>query len=338
MRAMVLEHTAPVDRRPLSLEEIADPAPAPGEVLVRVEYCGVCRTDAHVVEGDLPPLRARVVPGHEVVGRVAGWGPGVTGFGVGDRVGIPWLHGTCGECEFCRGGRENLCERKSFTGYSVDGGFAELALASEHFLLPLPAGAAAAQAPLLCAGIIGFRALKQVLPPAGGRVGFFGFGGSAHLTLQVAARLGYETVAYSRSPEHLAFAARLGATETVRTGSSEEPPTRPRLDAAVVFSPAGETVIRALRELKKGGALSIAAIHMSAIPSIDYDHWLFGERRILSVEANTRADAREFLALAEREHLESTVAVRPLAEANGALIELTAGRVDGALVLDCRRG
>jgi alcohol dehydrogenase, propanol-preferring len=338
MRAMVLGQPAPVETRPLSLEERAEPVPSRGELLVRVEYCGVCRTDLHVVEGDLPARRSRVVPGHEVVGRVAQRGPGVTGLEPGDVVGVPWLHGTCGECEFCRGGRENLCESKSFTGYSVDGGYAEFLLASERFLLPLSSGPGAEQAPLLCAGIIGYRALKLVLPPAGGRIGFFGFGGSAHLTLQVAARLGFETVAYSRNPEHLALASRLGATETVRSGSSPGSPAHPRLDAAVVFSPAGESVIEALRELKKGGALSIAAIHMSPIPSIDYDRWLFGERRILSVEANTRADAREFLETAERLHLESTVALRPLEEANEALLDLKSGRVAGALVLDCRRG
>ncbi|HEV2449850.1 MAG TPA: zinc-binding alcohol dehydrogenase family protein [Thermoplasmata archaeon] len=342
MHAMYLAKPASAESNPLRPAEVPTPAPGPGELLVRVDFCGVCRTDLHIVEGELPPLRERVIPGHEVVGHVAALGRDATGVAVGDLVGIPWLHSTCGECEFCRSGRENLCERKSFTGYSVDGGYAEYAVARDRFVLPLSADDAARRAPFLCAGIIGYRALKLVMPPAGGRIGFFGFGGSAHLTLPVAARLGYETVAYSRNPEHLRLAARLGASETVLLGgkSTETPNvSRPaRLDAAVVFSPSGETVLEALRELKKGAALAIAAIHLSPIPPIDYDRWLFGERRILSVEANTRADAREFLDLADRLRLDSTIQLRPLAQANEALADLKAGRVTGAVVLDCRAG
>lgn len=339
---MLLSAPASADSHPLRSVDLPTPAPGPSELLVRVDYCGVCRTDLHIVEGELPPLRQRVIPGHEVVGHVVELGRNATGVAVGDLVGIPWLHSTCGECEYCRSGRENLCERKAFTGYSVDGGYAEYAVALDRFVLPLGTGDPARRAPFLCAGIIGYRALKLVLPPSGGRIGFFGFGGSAHLTLPIAARLGYETVAYSRNPEHLRLAERLGASETVRLpGAGLETPAEvlpARLDAAVVFSPAGETVIQALRELKKGGALAIAAIHLSPIPPIDYDRWLSGERRILSVEANTRADAREFLELAERVHLDSTIQLRPLARANDALAELKAGRVTGAVVLDCRAG
>ena len=333
MKAMVLRSVAPVESHPLRLEELEAPEPTATEVLVRVDKCGVCRTDLHVVEGDLPPLRPAVVPGHEVVGTVVRVGREVRTLTPGQWVGVPWLHHTCGRCEYCTTGRENLCAEKVFTGYGLNGGYAEYVLGDEGYTFPLPSTDAARFAPFLCAGIIGYRALKVALPRAGGRIGFFGFGGSAHLTLQLAARLGYETVAYSRNPEHLALARKLGASETVLTSDRAAPP--PSLDSAVVFAPTGEVVVQALRELKKGGTLSIAAIHLSPIPSIDYDRYLFGERKIVSVEANTRADAREFLDLAHRLHLESTVRVRPLAEANEALADLKAGRVTGAAVLDC---
>jgi alcohol dehydrogenase, propanol-preferring len=302
---------------------------------VGVRWCGVCRTDLHVIEGDLPPRRDRIVPGHEVVGRVESLGRGVSSLFEGQWVGVPWLRATCGECEYCSTGRENLCDRKSFTGYSENGGYAELAVGEEGFVLPLPGEPTAETAPFLCAGIIGYRALKLVLPRAGGRIGFFGFGGSAHLTLQLAAKLGYETVAYSRNPAHLALAQQLGASETVLTGAAGSARPPPRLDSAVVFAPVGEAVIEALAAVKKGGSVSIAAIHMSPIPSIDYDRLLFGERRILSVEANTREDAREFLELARRHRLRSSVTVRPLEEANEALLDLKQGRISGAVVLEC---
>jgi len=335
MKAMVLHTPGPVETHPLLLEDLPTPEPGDGEVLVRVERCGVCRTDLHVVEGDLPPRRPAIVPGHEVVGAVAGLGRGVRTVSVGQRVGVPWLRSTCGQCEYCNSGRENLCDRKEFTGYTSDGGYATHVLAREEFLLPLPPGDASRWAPFLCAGIIGFRALKTVLPARGGRIGFFGFGGSAHLTLQIAARLGFTTVAYSRNPEHLELARRLGASEVVLSSADRSGGRTPSLDAAVVFAPAGEVVLQALAELKKGATVAIAAIHLSPIPPIDYDRYLFGERRIASVEANTRADAREFLDLAIRHRIESAVQLRPLAEANEALLALKEGRVSGTLVLDC---
>ncbi len=338
MRAMVLRAPAPADARPLRAEEVERPRPGPTELLVRVAACGVCRTDLHVVEGDLPPVRPAVIPGHEVVGRVEEVGSEVSTFAAGETVGVPWLHRTCGRCEYCRTGRENLCEAKQFTGYSVDGGYAEYVLAEEAYALRPPEGDPVRLTPLLCAGLIGYRALKVVLPRLGGRIGFFGFGGSAHLTLQLAARLGYETVAYSRNPAHLALAQRLGATETVLTAGPAARPRAPSLDSAVVFAPAGETVLEALREVKRGGSLSISAIHMTPIPPIDYDRLLFGERKIQSVEANTRADAAEFLDLARRLRLETAVSARPLAEANEALQDLEHGRVVGAVALDCRSG
>jgi alcohol dehydrogenase, propanol-preferring len=337
MKAMVLHAPAPVDSSPLRSEDVAEPEPGPGEVRVRIDKCGVCRTDLHVVEGDLPPLRPQVIPGHEIVGQVDKVGAGVLALRVGDRVGVPWLHLTCGRCEYCLTGRENLCDNKQYTGCSVDGGYAEAVVGREGYVFPLPEGDAARQAPLLCAGIIGYRALKLALPRPAGRIGFFGFGGSAHLALQLASKLGFETVAYSRSQAHLDLARRLGASETVLTTTdTSRSPHPPTLDGAVDFAPAGETVPPALRELKKGGTLSIAAIHMSPIPSLDYDHLVFGERKIVGVEANTRADAIEFLDLAFRLHLESTVSERKLAQANEALRDLKSGKVDGALVLDCK--
>ena len=335
MQAMVLHAPAPAEAHPLRLEDVPTPAPGDGEVLVRVERCGVCRTDLHVAEGDLPARLPSVIPGHEIVGSVVQVGPNVRATTVGDRVGIPWLHETCGRCAYCRSGRENLCEAKVCTGYTTNGGYAPYALGRDGFVLKLPSGDASRWAPFLCAGIIGYRALKVALPHPGGRVGFFGFGGSAHLTLQLAARLGYETVAYSRNPDHLALAERLGASETVLSaqGARAEPP--PSLDGAIVFAPVGDVVLQALAVTRRGGTVAIAAIHLSPIPPIDYDRILFGERRLASVEANTREDAREFLDLAARHRLESTVQLRRLTEANQALVDLKNGRVSGALVLDC---
>jgi alcohol dehydrogenase, propanol-preferring len=335
MKAMVLHTPAPVGSGPLRLEEVPTPAPGPTQILVRVDTCGVCRTDLHVVEGDLPPRLPSVIPGHEIVGTVAEVGREVRSVSEGEAVGLPWLHWTCGRCEYCVTGRENLCDAKVFTGYTVNGGYAPYALGEDGFVLPLPRGEGTRWAPFLCAGIIGYRALKAALPRPGGRIGFFGFGGSAHLTLQLASRLGYATVAYSRNREHLELAKRLGASETVLTGDGRPPARPPTLDGAVVFAPVGEVVVQALPELKKGATLAIAAIHMSPLPPIDYDRLLFGERKVVSIEANTRSDAQELLALASRLHLDSTVQVRGLAEANRALQDLKHGKVTGALVLDC---
>ena len=335
MKAMVLRTPSSIGSRPLSLDEVKMPEPKDTEVLVRIDKCGVCRTDLHIVEGDLPPQVPSIIPGHEIVGRVTGKGRDVRSLSMGDLVGIPWLHRTCGRCEYCITGRENLCDNKVFTGYTVNGGYAEYAVGDEGYVFRLPPEDPAKLAPFLCAGIIGYHALKVALPRPGGRIGFFGIGGSAHLALQLASKLGYETVAYSRSRAHLELAHTLGASETVTTSEDRPAQARPTLDSAIVFAPVGEVVVQALRELKKGGCLSIAAIHMSPIPTIDYDRYLFGERKIVSVEANTRADAREFLDLATRLKLESTVSVKPLDQANEALHELKTGQVVGALVLDC---
>lgn len=312
------------------------PRPGPHEVRLEIEFCGVCRTDLHIVEGDLPPLLPEIVPGHEAVARVAELGPEVRTLAVGDRVGMPWLRFTCGRCEYCRTGRENLCAFKRFTGYSDPGGYAEQAVADEGYLLRLPPGPGERLAPLLCAGIIGYRAFTLARPRPGGRIGFFGFGGSAHLTLQLAARLGYETVAYSRDPAHVALARSLGAVAAYETPGGIDAPGPADLDAAIVFAPAGEVVLQALGRLKRGGTVAVAGIHVSPIPPIDYDGRLFGERVLRSVEANTRQDAEEFLALATRLGVESHVTVRPLGAANEALRDLKEDRVVGAAVLECR--
>lgn len=332
---MVLREVGSVESRPLKLEDVEDPKPAKDGVLVAVENCGVCRTDLHVVEGELPPLSRSIIPGHEIVGKVESVGEEVTSFAVGDFVGIPWLHSTCGKCEYCITGRENLCDSKVFTGYSVNGGYAQLAAGKENYVFKIQNGSNfASMAPFFCAGIIGYRAMKLALPAPGGRIGFFGFGGSAHITLQLASKLGYETVAYSRNPSHLKLAQDLGASETVLTKDST--PKDRTLDSAVVFAPVGSVVVDALKQLKKGGIVSVAAIHMSPIPSIDYDGDLLGERKIMSVESNTRSDGREFLELAKRLKLETRVTVRKLEEANETLIDLKKGNIDGAFVLDCR--
>jgi alcohol dehydrogenase, propanol-preferring len=333
---MVLHKVRDVENGPLDLESLPDPTPQSGEVLVRVEDCGVCRTDLHVVEGDLAPVRDFVIPGHEIVGKVERIGEDVSSLNVGDIVGVPWLHSTCGKCQYCITGRENLCERKTFTGYSVNGGYSEFALGQENYVFKLPKGINQASfAPFLCAGIIGYRALKLAMPAPGGKIGFFGFGGSAHITLQLASKLGFETAAYSRNPSHLQLAKELGANETIQTANSV--PEVRWLDGAVVFAPVGSVIVDALRQLKKGATVSVAAIHSSPIPSINYDEDLFGERRIVSVESNTRSDAREFLDLAQRLKLETRVMLRPLGEANSALQDLKKGRVDGAIVLDCKK-
>ena len=332
---MRLGKVSPVEQDPLVYADVEAPVPKHDEVLIRVDKCGVCRTDLHIVEGDLPVLFPQVIPGHEAVGRIVQVGKNVETLREGEIVGVPWLHSTCGRCEFCLTSRENLCTNKVFTGYSANGGYSQFLTGKEGFVFKLPKVDTAKAAPLLCAGIIGYRGLKVASPRPGGRIGFFGFGGSAHLTLQLASILGYETVAYSRTPSHLKLAQDLGASETILTGREASEHKEPMLDAALVFAPAGVVVLQALHELKKGGCVAIAAIHMSPIPSIDYDKYLFGERKIVSVEANTRADALEFLALADRLKLGSTVTIKNLREANEALTDLKKGNVVGTVVLDC---
>jgi len=314
---------------PLRLEDIPDPAPAPGELLVRVNACGVCRTDLHVVDGDLTEPVLPLVPGHQIVGRVEALGEGVTGFAPGDRVGVPWLGGSCGACRFCASGRENLCDGAVYTGYQRDGGFAELCAADARFAFPVPAGYPDLQAaPLLCAGLIGWRAYRM----CGGarRIGFYGFGAAAHIIAQVARWQDREVYAFTRRGDETgqAFARSLGA---VWAGPSDAPAPAP-LDAAIVFAPAGELVPAALRAVDKGGVVVCAGIHMSEIPAFPYEI-LWMERTLKSVANLTRRDGEAFLAVAPRVPVRTEVTVYPLERANEALDDLRHGRFVGAAVI-----
>ncbi|WP_327120826.1 zinc-binding alcohol dehydrogenase family protein [Nocardia sp. NBC_01730] len=321
----------PIDTGPMDKVRSAVPEPALGELLVRVLACGVCRTDLHVVEGDLPVHRAGVVPGHEVVGEVVALGS-ATGarFAVGDRVGIAWLRHTCGECAYCLRGAENLCPRSAYTGWDADGGYAEFACVPAAYALRLPGGYSDADtAPLLCAGIIGYRALRRASLPPGGRLGIYGFGGSAHIAAQVAAAQGAEVHVMTRDPAARELATALGAASV--QGAADPPPVR--LDSAILFAPVGDLVLPALAALDRGGVLAIAGIHLSDIPALNYQRHLFQEREIRSVTANTRSDAREFLALAGEYRIHLTTHGYSLGTADQALADLAHGRFTGAAVL-----
>lgn len=329
MRACLLHSVAPVDSNPLRYEEAPAPEPRDDEVLVRVGACGVCRTDLHVIEGELPPRKSPLIPGHQAVGTITKAGEHATRFPLGARVGVPWLHRTCGKCEYCRSGKENLCDNASFTGYTVDGGYAEYILAPEKFVYPIPEGFPDEQAaPLLCAGIIGFRALRLSGIQPGGRLGFYGFGAAAHVAIQVARHWNVAVYASTRDVRHRKLALALGAQWA--GGTLEEPPVK--LDAAIVFAPAGEIVPAALRALKKGGTLTLAGIHMSSIPPIDYN-WLYYERVIRSVANNTLEDGNDFMRLAGEIPIHTEVQVFPLREANRALNLLKNDAIQGAAVL-----
>ena len=315
---------------PLALVERPVPIPARGEVLVRVRACGVCRTDLHLVEGELEPRRSGVVPGHEVVGEVVRLGEGADRFRTGDRVGIAWLRHTCGVCRCCRAGRENLCPESRYTGWDADGGYAEFAVVPEAFAYRIPTSFADEQAaPLLCAGIIGYRSLLRARLPAGGRLGIYGFGASAHLAAQVAIAQGAEVHVMTRGREARELALQLGAASV---GGPIDPAPVP-LDAAIIFAPAGELVPLALQSLGPGGTLALAGIHMSDIPALDYRRHLFGERTVCSVTSNTRRDGEEFLVLAQRLGLQVTTTPFQFEQADLALRDLAAGRVRGAAVL-----
>ncbi len=331
MKAMAIEKPAPIESRPLRAIELPPPEPGPGEVLVRVRCCGVCRTDLHVAEGDLAPHHPRIVPGHEVVGLVERCGAGCRRFAPGARVGIAWLRSTCGSCRYCTSGRENLCPHASFTGWDHDGGYAEFATVREDFAYAIPAvlGDEAA-APLLCAGIIGFRAIRRAEVSPGATVGLYGFGGSAHLALQVLKHWGCRVFVMSRGGRHRELAAELGADWI---GGAEETPPAP-LDAAILFAPAGEIVPAAMAALDRGAVLAIAGIHLSAIPPLDYTRHLFQERELRSVTANTRADGEEFLRIAGEIPVRTRTIALPLAEANQALVMLKHDELKGAAVLE----
>ena len=330
MRAWVVAAPGPVTDEPLRLVNRPVPVPGADELLVRVRACGVCRTDLHVTEGDLPVRRPGVTPGHEVVGVVAGAGDAVSGFAPGDRVGVAWLRRTCGTCAYCARGAENLCPRSSYTGWDTDGGYAQYTTVPAAFAHPLPDGPEdVALAPLLCAGIIGYRALRRAALRPGGRLGLYGFGGSAHLCAQVALAEGARVHVLTRDAVARRLALELGAASA---RDLTEPPPEP-LDSAILFAPVGDLVPVALRALDRGGVLAVAGIHLSDVPPLHYESELFYEKEVRSVTSNTRGDAREFLTLAARYGIRATTHTYPLSAAPRALRDLKAGRFDGAAVL-----
>jgi len=331
---MLLPERGPVETSPLLLTELPDPAPGPGEIRVKVSACAICRTDLHVIEGDLPVRRMPLIPGHQAVGTVDAAGAGASRFPRGARVGIAWLARTCGECAFCAADRENLCDRPVFTGYHRDGGFAEYAVVPEAFAYPLPSAFRDAEAaPLLCAGIIGFRALRRADLPRGGTLAIFGFGSSAHIVIQIALHRGCEVLVCTRGEKHRELAKRMGAS-----WAGENPEEMPApADSAILFAPAGELVPKALRKLKKGGTLSLAGIHMSDIPSMRYEECLFYEKNVRSVTANTRQDGEDLLREAAEIPLRPEIVLFPLEEANQALQLLKADKLQGTGVLTVGR-
>lgn len=331
MTAWRVKAPGPIDTAPLERVTVQVPRPGAGELLVAVHACGVCRTDLHIAEGDLPVHRRGVIPGHEVVGEVVDIGPDAADqFAVGDRVGVAWLRHTCGRCPYCVRGDENLCPDSRYTGWDADGGYAEFTTAPAAFVHHLPPRYSDAElAPLLCAGIIGYRALARAQVPAGGRLGIYGFGGSAHLTAQVALAQGIEVHVMTRGERARELALALGAASA--QGAADKPPVQ--LDSAILFAPVGELVLPALEALDRGGTLSIAGIHLSDIPTLNYQRHLFQERQVRSVTSNTRADAREFLGFAGEHRIDVTTPQYPLGRADDALGDLAAGRVSGAAVL-----
>jgi alcohol dehydrogenase, propanol-preferring len=330
MRAWAVDIPGPVTTHPLAPVRREIPEPGVGQVRVRVSVCGVCRTDLHLAEGDLSPKHPLVIPGHEVVGRVEALGPESDRFNLGDRIGIPWLAHTCGICLFCRSGRENLCLNPDFTGWDLDGGYADYVTVNESFAYSIPDVFSDIEAaPLLCAGIIGFRALRRADLPPGGRLGIYGFGGSAHLTAQIALAEGARVHVMTRSPAAQQLALELGASSA---GGGADMPPEP-LDAAILFAPVGSLVPRAMEALDRGGTLAIAGIYLSDIPPLNYDRHLFEERTLRSVTANTRADGTTFLDAAARVGVKVSTSTYAFDDANAALVDLAQDRVNGAAVL-----
>ena len=329
MRAMVLAQPKPVGEQPLELREVPVPSPKSGEVRLRIRCCGVCHTDLHTVEGELALPKVPIIPGHQIVGFVDALGAGVKLYREGDRLGVPWLYSTDGSCHFCRTGRENLCDGAQFTGLHRDGGYAEYVVVREDFAVPLPSGISDEHAaPLLCAGIIGYRSYRLSTARPGDRLGLYGFGAAAHIVLQFARHLGHEVYVFTRSENHRALARSLGAAWT---GEASDDAPEP-VDSAIIFAPAGSLVPPALRGLRKGGTLALGGIHMSDIPRFPYAD-LYNERTIRSVANSTRQDAREFLELASEARVKTEVQPFPLEDANHALHALKESRIDGAGVL-----
>lgn len=333
MKAMVLNYTSNITSNPLQFQDRLTPVPKANQVLIKIHVCGVCRTDLHVVEGELPDIPFPLIPGHQAVGTVMQVGSDVSEVKEGDRVGIAWLQGTCEQCEFCTSGRENLCLQAKFTGYQVDGGYAEYAAVPARFAYPIPPIFSDEEAaPLLCAGIIGYRALRLSGIKPGQRLGLYGFGASAHIAIQIARHWGCQVYVSSLKREHQDLARQLGAVWV--GGATEMPPDK--LHGSIIFAPAGELVPPALRALDRGGTLALAGIHMSPIPSLNYDRDVFGERVIRSVTANTRQDGLDLLREAAAIPIKPHTVRFPLEQANRALQELKAGSFQGAAVLTMR--
>lgn len=333
MRAMLIYERKPIEQSPLILEEIAVPEPGPGEVRVRVKACGVCRTDLHVAEGELPAVTIPIIPGHEIVGVVDKLGEGASRFALGDRIGVAWLRSTCGSCVFCSAGQENLCEASRFTGYHAHGGYADYALVPEAFAYPIPETYTDAEAtPLLCAGIVSFHALRRSRIRPGGRLGLYGFGSSAHIIIQVARHWGCTVYVATRGKQHQALAEEMGA---VWVGDARDPFPE-KVDSSIIFAPAGDLVPVALESLRKGGTLALAGIYMTDIPPLNYEQHLFFERDVRSVTANTRQDVIDFLKEAAAIPIRPQVITFPLTEANTVLQRLKHDglRGTGVLVMD----
>jgi len=330
MEAMILNKFALIDQNPLELVDLPNPEAGPEEILIRVKVCGVCHTDLHTVEGELPQVKLPIIPGHEVVGIVEKRGNNTSRFKEGDRVGVAWLHSACGRCRFCQRENENLCESARFTGYHVNGGYTEYMVIPEKFAYPIPEIFSDEEAaPLLCAGIIGYRALRLSKVKPGQRLGLYGFGASAHVAIQVAIHWGCEVYVFTRSKEHRKLAQKLGA---VWTGTSkDEPPTK--MDSSIIFAPAGELVLDALRVLDKGGTVALAGIYMTPIPEIDYVKYLYHERTLRSVANATRQDGEESLQIAAEIPIRTTTQLFPLEEANKVLQLLKVGKINGAAIL-----
>jgi len=330
MKTMILKRFAPIDQNPLELVDLPIPEPDPENILLRIKVCGVCHTDLHTIEGELPEVKLPIIPGHQVVGFVEKLGKNTTRFKEGDRLGVAWLNSACGKCAFCQRENENLCETARFTGYNVNGGYAEYIVVPEKFAYSIPEIFSDEEAaPLLCAGIIGYRALRLSEIKSGQRLGLYGFGASAHVAIQVAVHWGCKVYVFSRSEEHRNLAGKLGA---VWTGTSKDkPPTK--MDSSIIFAPAGELVLDALRVLDKGGTLALAGIYMTPIPEMDYVKYLYHERTLRSVANATKQNGEELLQIAADIPIRTTTQVFPLKDANKVLELLKAGKISGAAVL-----
>jgi propanol-preferring alcohol dehydrogenase len=330
MKAMTLREPRLIEERPLVMAEVEKPTPGPKEVLLKILTCGICHTDLHIVEGEIPPKKLPVIPGHQIVGIVESAGKNVTRFKVGNKVGVAWLNSTCGKCEVCLEGKENLCEKARFTGYDVNGGYTEYTVVSDDFAYFIPKGFTEAEAaPLLCAGVIGFRALRLSEIERGGRLGLFGFGASAHIVIQIAKHWGCQVFVFTRSEEHRKLARELGA---VWAGGAEDTPPA-KMQSTIIFAPAGKLVLDALRVLEKGGTLALAGIYMTPIPELDYQQHLYYEKTVRSIANSTRKDAQDLLKLAGEIPIHTEVQEFSLEEANRALTLLKQGKIQGAGVL-----